>query len=315
MEHDVTDQAAQGESDVRRLGEWPAPSEGHGPLCTIAACAFPGTHDVKESVRRHLAYIDEAADAGADLVVFPEVSVHGYPEAWRSPAGIREVIASAERVPDGASVQAITERTAERDIYAVFGINEAGDRAGVIYNTAVLTGPDGFVGCFRKCHVAVTEQSIWRPGGDWPVFPTRMGNLGLLICADVMWPESTRELLLRGADVFVIPTAWPSGEMWDYHLDLFDRTRAVENSRWAVTANYAGPFNGLDFPGGSRIVDPLGRIRVAAGRDAGLAIATVDLGAGLADATALYCLGPRQIRGRRTETYRALRGEIPTVTD
>jgi predicted amidohydrolase len=300
----------------QKLGEWLVPSEGQGRTVTLAACAFPGTHDVTENLRRHLAFIDEAADLGADLLVFPEVSVHGYPASThRSPEGVQAVIAGAEKVPDGPSVNAIAEKAAEHEIYVVFGINEASERGGVIYNTAVLVGPDGFVGKFSKMHLAMTEQVLWRPGADWPVFPTRIGNIGILICYDAMWPESTRELFLRGADIFAIPTAWPSGAMWDYHLDLLDKTRALENSRWAVTANYVGPFNGLDFPGASRIVNPLGRVVGAAGNEPGLGVATVDLAAGYTDAIACYCFGPRQIRDRRTETYRAIRGEIPTVVD
>jgi predicted amidohydrolase len=308
--------AQEVEERSAKVGEWVVPSKGYGPAVTIAACAYPGTHDLQESVRRHLAFIDEAADLGADLLVFPEVSLQGYPSStYRSPKKIQEVIASAESVPWGPSVQAVLERTAKRKMHVVFGVNEASGRGAVIYNTAVLGGPDGYIGKFSKCHLGTTEKVIWRPGSDWPVFPTRIGNIGMYICYDALWPESARELQLRGADIFAIPTAWPSGTMWNYHLDLLDKTRALENARWAVTSNYVGPFNGHDFPGGSRIVNPLGRVVAAAGTERGLGVATVNIAGGFIDAIAANCRGPRQIRDRRTETYRALRGEIPIVID
>jgi predicted amidohydrolase len=125
----------------------------------VATCSFEGTYDVRESLGRHHRVIDEAADQGASLVVFPECSLHGYPPIYDfSPKRLAETLAVAESVPDGPSVRELAEHAADRRIHVVYGLNEAGDQAGVIYNSAVLTGPNGHIGTYRKVHVHPIES-------------------------------------------------------------------------------------------------------------------------------------------------------------
>jgi predicted amidohydrolase len=172
-------------------------------------------------------------------------------------------------------------------------------------------------------HVGLTEQLTWRRGDDWPVFDTPFGRIGMLICYDKMWPESTRELFLRGADLMVMSTAWgyvsgdpdPESSTWIEMYRLFDRARAAENSRWFVSSNFVGELGGSAFFGLSQIVDPAGRVVATTGTtDPGLAIADVDIAGGIADAQATL-FGPRLVRDRRDETYRAQRGELPFAVD
>jgi predicted amidohydrolase len=268
-------------------------------------------------VRRHVAYIDEAADVGADLLVFPEISLQGYPGriVTRGRNTMRDFMASAEPVPDGPNVRALLDHAAERGIHVVFGVAESGHRPSVLYNTAVFGGPDGYIGSFRKGHLGLYEHVLFRNGADWPVFPTDLGTVGIMICYDLHWPEAARELTLRGADILVVPKAWPGGDMFEEHQLLFERTRALENHRWLVSSNYAGPFTGVDYPGNTRVIDPLGRVVADSGPDPGLAIATVDLAGGVLDRVTAYGGGVALIRDRRPETYRALRGELETVVD
>jgi predicted amidohydrolase len=297
-----------------------------GALTTIATCAFPPRAEVGESLRMHLAYIDEAAEQGADLIVFPEISVHGYPPDFPESevASILErVYRVAEPVPAGNSVRAIEARAIERGIHVIFGLHEAGDRRGIVYNTAVLTGPAGYLGSYRKMHVGMVERLIWRLGHEWPVFETSFGRVGMLICWDKTFPESTRELTLRGADLLVMPTAWgrPPGSSSGYDnpsvrlYDIYDRARAAENGRWFVSSNFVGEGGGREYIGMSQIVDPLGAVIATTGTSApGLAVATVDIEGGIAAAYAAW-EGPYLIRDRRPESYGAIRGEVPTVVD
>jgi predicted amidohydrolase len=291
----------------------------------LATVAMQGTHDVELSLKTHLAYIDEAAEAGADLVVFPEISLQGYPDHQSRDMSrvLAEAYRTAEAVPDGPSVTQIVAKAIERKIYVVFGLTEAGPQPAVVYNTAVLTGPGGYIGSYRKVHVGISEQSIWRRGDDWPVFETSFGRIGMLICYDKMWPESCRELVLRGADILVMPTAWgwraddhdPDTSVRCLHYRLYDQVRAAENLRWFVSSNFSGKIEDAEFFGLSQIVDPLGRIVASSGTTAsGLTIATVDIKAGIAAASA-QTTGPRLVRDRRPETYKALRGEIPIAID
>lgn len=295
-------------------------------LTTVATCAFPPTYDIEESLARHLMYIDEAADAGADLVVFPEASLQAIPPDVRS-IEIEQVLLDlydrAEPVPDGPSVLAIADKANERGIHVIYGLTEASASRGVVYNTAVLTGPDGHIGSFRKVHVGVGEKFFWRRGDDWPVFETPFGRIGMLICWDKGFPESTRELTLRGADLLVMPTAWGVTPGHGTGLDnlcarqyeLYDRARAAENGRWFVSSNFLGELGGQDFFGMSQIVDPLGDIVATSGNErVGLTIATIDVQGGIAAARAAT-QGAFLIRDRRPETYRAMNGEIPTVVD
>jgi predicted amidohydrolase len=145
----------------------------------------------------------------------------------------------------------------------------------------------------------------------------------MLICYDKMWPESTRELTLRGADILVMSTAWcyvtgeadPDANPWIEYYKLFDRARAAENSRWFVSSNFVGDLGGAHFFGLSQIVDPMGKVVATTGTaDAGLAVADIDVAGGIASAQA-NLFGPRLIRDRRDETYKAQRGEIPVAID
>jgi predicted amidohydrolase len=292
---------------------------------TIATCAFPGTYDVDKSVEMHLAYIEEAAQAGASLVVFPECSLQGYPADFRATdpaASLEPFWKTVEKIADGPNVALIADKAIECGIHVIYGLNEATDRPGVVYNSMVLTGPDGLVGVFRKVHVGITEQVFWRRGDDWPVYETPFGKIGMLICYDKAWPEACRELTLRGADLLVMSTAWSlkqpadgDDDIWLEQYKLYDQVRAMENSRWFISSNLVGELGGLHFFGLSQIIDPLGHVLATTGTTApGLAIADVDIPGGILAAYAIT-QGPNIIRDRRPETYRALNGTLSIAID
>jgi predicted amidohydrolase len=293
-------------------------------MTVIATAALAGGYDVDVNTKNHLAIMDEAAAAGAELVVFPEISLQGYPPDFANfyPERIRAAFDNAESVPDGPHVQAMAEHAQGLGLYVIYGLNEKGTSPGVIYNTAVLTGPDGYVGKYRKVHVGITEQLTWRKGNDWPVFDTAIGRIGMLICYDKMWPESTRELMLRGADILVMPTAWfmayggqdPESNILVEQYRLYDRVRAAENGRWFVSSNFAGELGGTQFIGMSQIVDPCGRVVETTGMfTPGLAIADIDISGGIAEANAMQ--GARLVRDRRPDTYLAMSGELAPAVD
>jgi predicted amidohydrolase len=293
-------------------------------MTVIATAAFAGGYDVDLNTKHHLEVMDQAAAGGAELLVFPEISLQGYPPDFARfyPERIRAAFDAAESVPNGPHVQIISERARDLGIYVIFGMHETGTSPGVIYNTAVLTGPEGFVGTYRKVHVGVTEQLTWRKGNDWPVFETAFGRIGMLICYDKQWPEATRELTLRGADILVNPTAWcmaiggedPATNIFVEQYLLFDRVRAVENHRWFVSSNFAGELGGERYIGLSQIVDPCGRVVATSGTlRPGLAMIDIDIRAGIAEANAVQ--GANLVRDRRPDTYLALNGEIPPAID
>jgi predicted amidohydrolase len=291
----------------------------------IATSAFPATYDVDKNVELHLSYIEEAAAAGVSLVVFPECSLQGYPpdfRAWDAGEALDRFYTTAEPVDGGRNVARIVAKAAECGVWVIFGLNESTDRKGVIYNTMVLAGPDGVVGTYRKVHVGITEQVFWRRGDAWPVFETPLGRIGMLICYDKAWPESCRELTLRGAELLVMSTAWARQQAGSGDDDImleqyraYDQVRAMENSRWFVSSNLVGELGGLDFFGLSQIVDPLGHVVSTTGTShAGLALAEVDIEAGILAANKVN-QGAHLVRDRRPETYTALSGAHPAVGD
>jgi predicted amidohydrolase len=292
----------------------------------IATCAFPGTYDVDKSVELHLSYIEEAKAAGASLVVFPETSLQGYPPngtLMGTEHTLRATQATAETVPDGANVAKLIAAAKEQEIYVIFGLTEAVEQPGVLYNTMVLAGPEGYVGKYRKVHVGITEQVFWGRGDQWPVFDTAIGKIGMLICYDKMWPESTRELTLGGAEILIMSTAWCNmaghGEgddnLWVRQYKLYDQVRAAENARWFISSNLVGELGGLDFFGLSQIIDPFGDVVATTGTDkVGLVFADIDINSGLAEASAVN-QGAFLIRDRRPETYKILTGQASVVVD
>lgn len=260
-----------------------------------------------------LADIDRVAAMGLDLVVFPEVCLQGY-RGGLDPRTRRETLAwlhrTAEPVPDGPAVQQIAARARSHGIHVVYGLTELDASGASLHNTAVLTGPDGHIGSYRKVHLGPGERYAWNAGDRWPVFETEIGRIGLMICYDKVWPEAARELALGGAQLVAAPAAWPvswSGDVKvspDLIWDL-EGVRALENSVWVVTANYAGEIGGTRYDGRVKIFSPDGTVVAETGStdEWSLAHADVDLQGGIWASHAAW-LGERLSRDRRPETYR-----------
>ena len=286
-------------------------------MTVIATCAMHGGYDVAANLRRHLELIDEAVAQGAELVVFPECSLHGYPDGSmrKSVAGRQLVADVAESVTGGPASRAVIDYAVSRAVHVVYGLNESTGTRGRIFNTVVLTGPDGLIGRYRKVHLGHAETDTWEAGDSWPVFETPFGRVGLLICADKAWPESTRELALGGAEIMVMPTAWAftlGGDdtidaCWAEYYLMFDRVRAAENSRWFVSSNFVGPLGDSTFGGFSQIVNPTGSVIASSETRPGLVIADIDVRGAIA-ATEAAWLGPGLVRDRRPDSYRRIAG-------
>ncbi|GAA5159898.1 nitrilase family protein [Pseudonocardia eucalypti] len=172
---------------------------------TAAAIQFDprvGVANKDANLKRTLELVNEAADRGATLVVLPELANTGYAFETRE-----EAYAHAERVPEGPTTDAWVALARERGIHLVGGLTECdGVR---LFDTAVLIGPDGFIGKYRKTHLWNREKLYFTPGDlGFPVFDTRIGRIGLLICWDIWFPETARLLAVQGADVICSANNW-----------------------------------------------------------------------------------------------------------
>jgi N-carbamoylputrescine amidase len=224
-------------------------------IVTVACVNFDGVASDGTSSKRYRLdkMVQQARDAarqGAQLVVFPEsalgalgpmcdsCSVESGPSA--------EHRAWAETVP-GPSTDVLAALAVELGIYIIFGIDEvAPDLPGCIHNSAVLLGPEGHVGTYRKLHLGhPLETRHYSPGSELPIFQTALGPIGILICYD-FWagPELSRLLALKGARILINPTrsAANPGKA-DYVRDT-TVVRAQENLLYAISANWTGPTDG-----------------------------------------------------------------------
>jgi len=200
-------------------------------------------------------YTAEAKKQGAELVIFPELSLTGYI--------IRdELFELAEKIP-GPSTNAIGKIAKKHETYIVFGMPElSGKTAATIYNTAVLVGPEGYIGKYRKMylptHSVFEEKRYFRPGYHAGAFETNIGKIGLIICYDIFFPEVCRLTRLEGAQMIVCISASPA--VRKAFFETLTVARAIENTAFLAYVNLVGVEDGLQFWGGSRLIAPNGKI-------------------------------------------------------
>ena len=195
------------------------------------------------------------------LLVLPEFFATGYQFASKD-----EVAGLAEPVAEGETTKFLTDLSKEKGIYIVAGLPERD--GGKFYNSAVLTGPEGFIGRYRKTHLFYEEKLYFAPGDTgFQVWDTPIGKIGIMICFDWFFPESARTLALKGAEVI----AHPSNLVLPYCPQSMP-IRCLENRVYAVTANRTGTEQRkagetLTFIGQSQITSPKAEILVRAGSD------------------------------------------------
>ena len=197
-----------------------------------------------------LALIDQAAEEGADIAVTIE-SVN----AITALGDVRYNYTDLFDGLDGADARKFSEAAKKHRMYIVAGLILTID--GSAYNCAVLFGKDGeVIGVHKKVHLPAGEELHVKAGESFEVFPTEYGNIGMLVCWDMQYPEAARELALMGADLICCPTLG-----WE---NIYGLARAYENSVTIATAMCA--YNGGSFTlcSPSCIVDNMGTVVKAA---------------------------------------------------
>ena len=230
---------------------------GHESTITVAAIqARAVTGDKQANNERALELVHEACDRGARLLVLPELGNSGYMFDSRD-----EVAELAEPAFGGETTELWARVARERDVYICGGLAEVdGDH---FYNAAVLIGPDGPLGRYRKLHLWDEEKLFFEPGDlGLNVFHLPFGRVGIMICYDGWHPEVARILKLKGADVILDPTCWvlvpnlvtPENPVSAYvHM-----ASAHVNSLYIVCADQCGVERGCTFLGRSCIAGPGG---------------------------------------------------------
>jgi 5-aminopentanamidase len=193
----------------------------------------------------------EAAADGAMLIVFPECALTGYMFASQE-----EALPYAEAIP-GPATEKVGALCKELGVYVIFGLLEQDGNK--LYNAAAFLGPDGLIGKYRKNHLPYLGVDRFIDKGDnrITVFNSPVGNVGILICYDMTFPENARVMMLNGADIIVVITNWPrQREMVAKHMV---NTRALENHVYLVASDRVGTERKGKFLGRSKIADTAGQ--------------------------------------------------------
>lgn len=271
-------------------------------------------------------FAHEAAQANADLVVFPEMCITGYWHVRKLPRA--DIVALAEPIPDGPSTQALLDLARDQGMVVSAGLIELADD-GRLYNTYVVAMPDGSVARHRKIHSFVSR--FISSGREYTVFDTPIGcKMGVLTCYDNNIIENVRITALQGAEILLAPHqtggcdsvsplgmkkidpalwdnrdkkpaaaeaafAGPNGRGW---LMRWLPSRAHDNGLFVVFSNGVGPDDDEIRTGNAMVLDPYGQVLAETGA-AGDDMVIADLDASLLD----NCTGRRWLMARRPTMY------------
>ena len=222
-------------------------------ICVALVIFQSSVGQVRHNLDRMAPWVCLAAQAGADVVCFPEMNISGYSV---QSAGIMK----PEWIP-GPTSDRLSALAKGEKIAILAGMAEM-DGAG-LYASHILATPDGRIGVYRKLHIPPPEQGMFSPAGQVPVFPIKGVLCGVQLCYDSHFPELSTRMAVNGADVIFFPHASPRGTpeekyaSWMRHLPA----RAYDNGIFVLACNQTGDNGqGLNFPGLALAVGPDGRI-------------------------------------------------------
>ncbi len=195
-----------------------------------------------------------ATQQKVDLIVFPELITSGYE------LGVK--FTQVAQVIPGPTVNLLGQRAQQMGVYIAFGMVAKERVESVLYDAAVLIGPDGeLIGEYRKTHLKGEERMAFREGYRLPVFETEFGLVGLMLGWDIAFPEVARSLVLDGAELLCALGSWERDEVDEWKTYL--KARAYENAVFMAGANRVGTDVTLSFGGESAIVGPRGRVHAS----------------------------------------------------
>ena len=242
---------------------------------TVIVCRqlAPRIADLPANRQLSVRAIAEAVDAGAQIVVLPELVTSGY--VFES----TEEAASVAITPQDAVFAEWAAEAARGPAVVIGGFCERGDD-GLLYNSAAVVDASGVLGVYRKTHLWDREKLFFQPGAEAPrVFDTPAGRIGVLVCYDLEFPEMTRMLALAGAELIVVPTNWPlvdrpAGERPpEVHIGM---AAARVNRVSIACCDRTGTERGQEWTAGTTLIDESGWV-VATQTAEGSARADIDL--------------------------------------
>jgi predicted amidohydrolase len=220
---------------------------------TIALAQMQPKHGEPEDnlVRMSEMISNIASRNPVDLIVFPELVTSGNELAVR-------FTDLAQRVP-GPTVNLLAQRANDFGIYIAFGMVTKEKVESVLYNSAILLGPEGeIIDVYNKVHLRGPERMAFREGYKLPVAETEIGSIGLMLGHDLAYPEAARSLALDGAEIICVMANWEASDSDEWKTYL--RARAYENAVYIVGVNRVGEDVTMTFGGDSMLIGPRGQI-------------------------------------------------------
>ncbi|KXS45275.1 MULTISPECIES: carbon-nitrogen hydrolase family protein [unclassified Candidatus Frackibacter] len=212
-------------------------------------------NDVEANLAKVVKWIDKAVDEyDAELIVFPEDVTTGFDPAMSA----EELYELVSPIP-GKVTEPVEKAAKEHGVYVALPTYEQGEEPGIVYNSVALIGPEGVVGVYRKTHPFPTERLAgggWAtPGDKAEVFDTELGKIGMILCYDGDFPELSRLLAVKGAEIIIRPAALlRSFDIWE----MTNMARAYDNHVYMISVNAVGPDAGNNYNfGHSMIVSPI----------------------------------------------------------
>ena len=208
----------------------------------------PVLGDVQATIRKIDGLIDQTKIT--DILVLPELCNSGYnftsfEEAWET----------SEEIENSIFINYLLSKCKQFNLYIVSGFNERDNNN--LYNSAILIGPEGYIGKYRKLHLFLNEKDYFKPGNiGLPVFDIGLCKIGMLVCFDWIFPEVWRILALKGAEIICHPSNLVLPGLAQKAVPI----HALTNRIYTITANRIGNDGDLSFTGLSTIANPNGDI-------------------------------------------------------
>ena len=219
-------------------------------------------------------YAIKEAEAGADLIVFPETANIGYitpmipgdaidfPGVTDFSQFFRKYAEASEPVP-GPTSDVLSGVAQQYGVHIIFGMSQTHPTISTaLFNAAVLTGPRGLIGVHHKIHLAMNDKHFFHPGRTMDVYHTELGNIGMMVCYDTYFPELARSQALKGAEILCSVFNGPRVPGINSDSEWFKSlagVRARENGVYFLSCMRAGKQGGFTYIGRSAIASPMGR--------------------------------------------------------
>jgi len=243
-------------------------------MSKIAIVQFTASTNKEKNLKLILNYIEKAAKKGAKLCAFPEFMMF-YTTRSQTPAKLSSL---AETI-NGNFVKTIATCAKKNSISVLGTLYEKSNTKNRVYDTAFLVDKSGkIILKYRKIHLydalGFRESNKLIAGSKIiPPKKTKIGNLGIMICYDLRFPEMSRILASSGSEILVVPSAWVKGNMKEEHWITINKTRAIENGCYVIAPDQVGNI----YCGRSMAVDPFGKILLDMKKKQGIGFVNISL--------------------------------------